>query len=111
MTAFQDSIDDYLEFCESRGENPEKPYSGHYPLRMLPALHRAAAIRALRENKSLNQLIVGALEMALGVPTAAIPEGDRAGMPIALHWQQEQSPESPAVFTVGMLQLSHSVDC
>lgn len=26
--AFQDSVDDYLEFCQERGEKPEKPFSG-----------------------------------------------------------------------------------
>jgi len=27
-SAFKDSIDDYLEFCSSRNEQPEKPFSG-----------------------------------------------------------------------------------
>jgi len=26
--AFEDSVDDYLDFCGSRGEDPEKPVSG-----------------------------------------------------------------------------------
>lgn len=26
--AFQDSVDDYLKFCEERDEMPEKPYCG-----------------------------------------------------------------------------------
>jgi predicted HicB family RNase H-like nuclease len=26
--AFRDSVDDYLEFCKSLGEHPEKPFSG-----------------------------------------------------------------------------------
>jgi predicted HicB family RNase H-like nuclease len=26
--AFQDSVEDYLEFCASRGEEPEKPFLG-----------------------------------------------------------------------------------
>ena len=25
--AFRDSIEDYLQFCEERGESPEKPFS------------------------------------------------------------------------------------
>ncbi|MEJ7639533.1 MAG: type II toxin-antitoxin system HicB family antitoxin [Singulisphaera sp.] len=28
--AFQDSVDDYLEFCAERGEAPEKPASKHF---------------------------------------------------------------------------------
>ena len=27
--AFQESIDDYLEFCEERGEKPDKPFPGN----------------------------------------------------------------------------------
>ena len=26
--AFRDSVDDYLEFCELRGEEPDRPFSG-----------------------------------------------------------------------------------
>ena len=26
--AFRESVDDYLEFCAARDEDPEKPYSG-----------------------------------------------------------------------------------
>jgi predicted HicB family RNase H-like nuclease len=36
--AFHDSVDDYLEFCEARGEKPEKPFSGKVALRMTPEL-------------------------------------------------------------------------
>lgn len=32
--AFQDSVDDYLEFCEERGEEPDKPFSGRLMLRL-----------------------------------------------------------------------------
>jgi predicted HicB family RNase H-like nuclease len=32
--AFRDSIDDYLEFCASRGEEPEKPFSGKFMVRV-----------------------------------------------------------------------------
>ena len=32
--AFRDSVDDYLEFCSQRGEEPDKPFSGR--LMLLP---------------------------------------------------------------------------
>ncbi len=60
--AFQESVDDYLEFCKERGEEPEKPFSGKFVLRMEPELHRALAVAARREKKSLNSLIVEKLE-------------------------------------------------
>lgn len=52
--AFRDSVDDYLEFCAERGESPEKPYSGKFMVRIEPELHKAAAMHAKMENKSLN---------------------------------------------------------
>lgn len=60
--AFRDSIDDYLEFCAKRGEEPDKPFSGRVMLRVPPALHRRAYAQARREGKSLNQWIVDKLK-------------------------------------------------
>lgn len=60
--AFRESVDDCLQFCKKRGEEPDKPFSGKLVLRMDPALHRALAIAARREKKSLNSLIVEKLE-------------------------------------------------
>jgi predicted HicB family RNase H-like nuclease len=60
--AFRESIDDYLEFCELRGEEPDKPFSGRLMLRLPPNLHRKAYVSAVREGKSLNQWIAERLE-------------------------------------------------
>jgi predicted HicB family RNase H-like nuclease len=54
---FHESIDAYLEFCASRGEAPEKPYSGQFVLRIDPTLHRAIAHAAETKGTSLNTLI------------------------------------------------------
>ncbi|MDP5017679.1 MAG: type II toxin-antitoxin system HicB family antitoxin, partial [Dolichospermum sp.] len=43
--AFQDSVDDYLEFCKQRGEEPDKPFSGKFVVRINPQLHQVIAIR------------------------------------------------------------------
>ena len=37
--AFNDSVDDYLEFCAERGEEPEKPFSGQFVTRVSPDAH------------------------------------------------------------------------
>ncbi len=60
--AFRESLDDYLQFCEERGEEPEKPFSGKLALRLSPTLHRNLYVRARREGKSLNQWIAEQLE-------------------------------------------------
>jgi len=52
--AFHHSVEDYLEFCAERGENPEKPYSGKFIVRVDPGLHKIIAIQARKTGKSLN---------------------------------------------------------
>ncbi len=60
--AFEDSVDDYLDFCESRGEEPDKPYSGKFVLRVDPALHRKLSALSAEEGTSLNNWISSKLE-------------------------------------------------
>ena len=61
---FQVSIDDYLAVCAERGREPDKAYSGKVPLRLSPELHRAAALAARAEGKSLNAWLAAAVERA-----------------------------------------------
>ena len=60
--AFRESVDDYLDFCLKRGEDPEKPVSGRFMLRVSPDLHRQLLVRAKCAGKSLNAWIVSQLE-------------------------------------------------
>jgi predicted HicB family RNase H-like nuclease len=62
--AFQDSIDDYLAFCAERGEEPEKPFSGKFVVRMTPELHRKVYTKAKLADKSLNNWVNDVLETA-----------------------------------------------
>jgi predicted HicB family RNase H-like nuclease len=63
--AFYDSVDDYLEFCAERGEDPDKPYSGKFVVRVKPELHKSIAIKARKSGKSLNSLVSEALSKAI----------------------------------------------
>lgn len=63
--AFIDSVEDYLEFCAERGEQPEKPFSGNIGLRMKPEVHQQAYIRAKMAGISLNEWINNAIEKQL----------------------------------------------
>lgn len=60
--AFEESIDDYLEFCEQRGERPDKPCSGRFVVRINPDLHRKLNMLAATTGKSLNALIAECLD-------------------------------------------------
>ena len=55
--AFEDSVDDYLEFCSSRGEGPEQPFSGKFLVRVPPEVHRHIVTEARRQGKSLNTYV------------------------------------------------------
>ncbi|MFP3940670.1 MAG: type II toxin-antitoxin system HicB family antitoxin [Thermoanaerobaculia bacterium] len=63
--AFRDSVEDYLEFCASRGEEPDRPFSGRLMVRLPPELHRKLFLQAKESGKSLNQLISERLEQAV----------------------------------------------
>ena len=63
--AFHESIDDYLAFCAERGENPEKPFSGRFVVRLPVELHRKAYIQAKLADKSLNGWVTEVLQTAL----------------------------------------------
>ena len=63
--AFQESVDDYLEFCAQRGESPEKPFSGKFVVRLPTELHRKAYIEAKLADKSLNSWVTEVLQAVL----------------------------------------------
>jgi predicted HicB family RNase H-like nuclease len=55
--AFADSVDDYIEFCTARGEDPEKPFSGKFLVRVSPEMHREIMAEARQQGKSLNTYV------------------------------------------------------
>ena len=59
---FHSAVDDYLEFCEEVGKNPEKEYKGTFNVRISPELHRKIAICALKDDCSLNAEVEKAIE-------------------------------------------------
>ena len=63
--AFHDSVDDYLQYCEERGEDPEKPYSGRFVVRVDPELHKTIATEARKRGQSINSLVSEALSRAI----------------------------------------------
>ena len=63
--AFQDSIEDYLAFCAERNEQPEKPYSGKFSIRIDTELHRKIAMQARIASKSLNRWVSDTFEVAV----------------------------------------------
>jgi len=62
--AFRDSIDDYLDFCQLRGEEPDRAFTGRFMLRLPSDVHRKVYVRAKKEGKSLNEYISEKLSLA-----------------------------------------------
>lgn len=63
--AFHASVNDYLEFCAERGEEPDKPFSGQFVTRISPELHRRAHLAAILSGQSLNAWITEQLQSAV----------------------------------------------
>lgn len=57
VIAFHESVDDYMAFCESLGEKPEKPFSGKITIRLAPEVHRALNHVAQVKGVSFNRLV------------------------------------------------------
>jgi predicted HicB family RNase H-like nuclease len=65
--AFQGSVEDYLAFCAERGEEPERPFSGTFTVRIPPELHRDIYVQARLADKSLNGWISELLQNTVAV--------------------------------------------
>ncbi|MGA2498577.1 MAG: type II toxin-antitoxin system HicB family antitoxin [Tepidisphaeraceae bacterium] len=59
--AFRESVDDYLNFCKERGEEPNHPFSGQFVLRIGADLHRSLTMLAQAAGKSLNAFVAECL--------------------------------------------------
>jgi predicted HicB family RNase H-like nuclease len=71
--AFQDSVDDYLEFCAERGEAPEKPFSGELMVRVKPDIHQALANLAETRKTSVIDIVEQVLTDAVAGCVSGIP--------------------------------------
>ncbi|MHC4844494.1 MAG: type II toxin-antitoxin system HicB family antitoxin [Planctomycetota bacterium] len=57
--SLKDSVEDYLEFCKERGEEPDKPFSGQFIVRVPPEMSgkslnawvREAILKTVTSNK------------------------------------------------------------
>jgi predicted HicB family RNase H-like nuclease len=60
--ALRESVEDYLEFCRERGEEPDRPFSGKFVVRIPPEVHREAFLKAKSIGKSLNAWVKEVIE-------------------------------------------------
>ncbi len=58
---FHNAVDDYLQFCEEMGKEPDKEYKGSFNIRITPELHKKLAIVALKNGDTLNTTVEKAI--------------------------------------------------
>jgi predicted HicB family RNase H-like nuclease len=63
--AFEEAVDDYLEFCKETDKQPEKPFKGSFNLRLDPELHKRLVSHAMNEGKTLNTFVKDLLQRAV----------------------------------------------
>lgn len=76
IQAFHDSVDDYLEMCSSRGEEPEPPMSSSLRVTVPPEVGRKIMLEAKHEGKTVDTYISEAfhLKTMTGGGGAEVPE-------------------------------------
>ena len=62
---FERSLAVYLAMSREEGVDPEKPFSGHFLVRVVPDLHRDVTRAAVTTGLSLNAWVEGMLEREL----------------------------------------------
>jgi predicted HicB family RNase H-like nuclease len=62
--AFEDSVEDYLAFCRERSEEPDKPFTGRFTVRLSPDQHKQVILAAEKAGKRIDSWIAEALLQA-----------------------------------------------
>ncbi len=65
--AFGEAVDDYLKTCKKLKQEPNRPYSGQFRLRLDPGLHARAAMVAETSGKSLNAWVSDVIEKSIAI--------------------------------------------
>jgi len=87
---FANSVEDYLEFCRLRGEEPEKALSGRFLVRVDPDLHRMLAAAASRQGISLNAWVSKALQRSVQPDQSGVEStGSRPESQRGFAWQDQ----------------------
>jgi predicted HicB family RNase H-like nuclease len=94
--AFRESVDDYLAFCRQRGEQPDKPCSGKFVVRVGADLHRRLDMLARMKGKSLNAVVNEFLEKGVGERVPAAPPRRSKRAAARGGWQGRKDPSKVA---------------
>lgn len=65
VKAFEEAVDDYIQTCIELNREPKKALRGIFNVRVNPELHKAATMRALVDDTTLNDVVSQALDSYL----------------------------------------------
>lgn len=63
--ALRDSVEDYLEWCAELGQEPEKPCSGKFQLRVSPQIHQGITVASSTKGESINTWVTNWIKRGL----------------------------------------------
>lgn len=72
VSNFEETVDDYLAYCQETNQEPNKPFSGSFNVRTGAGLHKKAAEKAREQGKSLNEFVVSAISDAANETSIAV---------------------------------------
>lgn len=58
---FCDAVDEYINFCQRRGKEPDTPFRGSFNVRVPSELHKQASLYADQHDMKLNTVVQHAL--------------------------------------------------
>jgi len=64
---FEAAVDDYIATCLQIGKSPQRPFKGLFNVRVSPDLHKMAAVRAVADSTTLNDIVTRALSAYLSM--------------------------------------------
>lgn len=59
MDSMRRAVNQYLSVCEERGDQPDRPFSGRFNVRVEPATHRRIVVAAAAAGLSMNEWMTG----------------------------------------------------
>ncbi len=74
--AFEESVEDYLDFCRELGEKPNPPFSGQLTVRLSKEQHKAVVMAAEKAGKGVDDWIAEILQNAVNLTPNANPAGE-----------------------------------
>ena len=77
---FHKAVDDYLNFCDDIGQEPDKEYKGSFNVRITPELHKRLVEISFFNDESLNNSVEKAIDMYVQSEEIRLSLSDESGV-------------------------------